>query len=583
MSEKAAAGAGKDVIYIDVDDEITGIIDKVRGSHNKIVALVLPKRATMLQSVVNMKLLKRGADEAKKNLVLITSEAGLLPLAGNVGLYVAKSLQSKPEVPDGPGAGGHADRSSDRQEAVDEDDTPDTVDAADEKPLDKTAPVGVLAGSAALDDTIEMDDEDETASLAEADEDGVKTGKKAKDKKKFSIPNFNRFRLLLVLGGVGLIALIVFGYLAAVVLPKASIVIKTDSQNVASSVVLTLKTGDSAKLDVPSGTIPATAKQVQKTLNQSVDATGQQNNGATAGGSVAVKNCSDSAVSLPQGTGLSSNGLTYLTQEALTLGPGNFDSHGNCKSNTPTASVDIQAQQPGAKYNQAAGASFAIAAGVTGVGADITGGTDNITKIVTQADIDNATQKISQQDSTGIKQELTTDLTNVGSLPIAETFNAGAPQTKSDVAANAAADKVTVTQTITYTMFGVKQADLQQIIANDVNKHIDPTKQSILDYGLSSAQYGIQQQPTDSGATLTLQTNVIAGPDLKTDAIKKQIAGKKSGDAIAALKQNPGVTDATVSYSPFWVSSIPKNTGKITVTIEKPSKTVNSSDANAGN
>ena len=54
----------KDVIYIDVDDEITTIIDKVRSSQSKILALVLPKRATTLQSIVNMKLLKRSADEA---------------------------------------------------------------------------------------------------------------------------------------------------------------------------------------------------------------------------------------------------------------------------------------------------------------------------------------------------------------------------------------------------------------------------------------------------------------------------------------------------------------------------------------
>ena len=79
------ANTSKDTVYIDVDDEITTIIDKVRGSDKRIVALVLPKRAAVLQSVVNMKLLKRSADQAKKQLVLITSEAGLLPLARTFG------------------------------------------------------------------------------------------------------------------------------------------------------------------------------------------------------------------------------------------------------------------------------------------------------------------------------------------------------------------------------------------------------------------------------------------------------------------------------------------------------------------
>ena len=68
------------------------------------MALVLPKRATVFQSVVNMKLLKRAADGEKKNAVLITSEAALLPLAGIAGLHVAKTLNSKPAIPLAPSA-----------------------------------------------------------------------------------------------------------------------------------------------------------------------------------------------------------------------------------------------------------------------------------------------------------------------------------------------------------------------------------------------------------------------------------------------------------------------------------------------
>src|ERR1700759_1233799 len=98
--------AGKETIYVDVDDEITAIIDKVGAAKGKIVALVLPKRCPVLQSVVNMKLLKRTADNAGKNLVLITSEAGLLPLAGATGLYVASTPTSKPAIPNTPGAAG---------------------------------------------------------------------------------------------------------------------------------------------------------------------------------------------------------------------------------------------------------------------------------------------------------------------------------------------------------------------------------------------------------------------------------------------------------------------------------------------
>ncbi|HSX53017.1 MAG TPA: hypothetical protein VLF90_01450, partial [Patescibacteria group bacterium] len=130
----------KSTIYIDVDDEITSIIEKVGDSKHKIVALVLPKRAAVLQSIVNMKLLKRTGDADKKRVVLITSEAGLLPLAGAVGLHVAKTLQSKPAIPPPP------DMASKDEALVDASD-----DEPDEEPdLDDSKSIGELAGVAAV-------------------------------------------------------------------------------------------------------------------------------------------------------------------------------------------------------------------------------------------------------------------------------------------------------------------------------------------------------------------------------------------------------------------------------------------------
>jgi hypothetical protein len=155
------ANAPKDTVYIDVDDEITAIIDKVKSSDKKIVALVLPKRAAVLQSIVNMKLLKRTTDDAKKNLVLITSETGLLPLAGAVGIHVAKTLQSKPAIPAAP-------KTADSPIDVDQDDIDDVE-------LDKAKPVGELAD----DETIEVDN-DEPEEVAA----GTAAVKKASGKKR---------------------------------------------------------------------------------------------------------------------------------------------------------------------------------------------------------------------------------------------------------------------------------------------------------------------------------------------------------------------------------------------------------------
>src|SRR5581483_3417042 len=145
----------KDTIYIDIDDEITGIIDKLKDSSGKVVALVLPKRASVFQSIVNMKLLKRAADESKKHLVLITSEAGLLPLAGVAGVHVAKTLTSKPEIPSGP------QPVDDSEEMVQEtgEEPEITADNAGEQPVGTLAGLGAAAAANEV-ETVELDDDE---------------------------------------------------------------------------------------------------------------------------------------------------------------------------------------------------------------------------------------------------------------------------------------------------------------------------------------------------------------------------------------------------------------------------------------
>src|SRR6218665_2123282 len=92
----------KDVIYIDVDDDITAIIGKIKASKEKIVALVPPKRVGVLQSAVNLRLLDRMARNEKKTLVIITSNPALLGLTAAAKIPTAKNLQSRPEIADIP-------------------------------------------------------------------------------------------------------------------------------------------------------------------------------------------------------------------------------------------------------------------------------------------------------------------------------------------------------------------------------------------------------------------------------------------------------------------------------------------------
>jgi hypothetical protein len=61
-------------LYIDIDEEITSIIDRMRKSEAREIIIVAPKNAMLLQSIVNLKLLKKESDRRKKQLLIITQD-----------------------------------------------------------------------------------------------------------------------------------------------------------------------------------------------------------------------------------------------------------------------------------------------------------------------------------------------------------------------------------------------------------------------------------------------------------------------------------------------------------------------------
>lgn len=558
----------KDTIYVDIDDEITGIIDKVGSSKAKIVALVLPKRATVFQSIVNMKLLKRRADSVNKHLVLITTEAGLLPLAGAVGLHVAKTPSSKPEIPAGPVM------EDDLPEEVAEPETDDEPDFDPDASAGKT--LGELSGVAAAEDSIEIDNSSPVAEAPEAEVAPPEKSKKGKDKK-LRVPNFSRFRLGLILG-ILILILLIGGYIVGFkVLPRATIDVKTNAADINNSIDMTLDT-NATKLDPTGQAVPAQTESQQKTYTGQADATGKQNQGTAATGSVTMttQTCAPNLFpgpsSVPAGTGVSSNSLTYITQETASFSMQN-GGNGSC-INWQSNNIDIVAQQPGSQYNDNnTTTSFSVNGrpDVTASGS-ADGGSDNIVTVVQQSDIDKAKKQLDSQNAAAIKQQLAQSLTQAGLKPIAETFTTNDSNVKTSAKAGDQADSVTVTEDVTYTMFGVKESDLEQLVKYSVDQQINTSKQVMLDAGLANASFSMSQKPSSTKAQVVLQATAIAGPDLNKATIAKQAAGKKVGDIKNMIENNPGVTGVEVHYSPFWVTSTPSSPSKITVIFEKPVK-----------
>jgi hypothetical protein len=90
--------SAKKVVYIEIDDEVTSVYDKIKNLKIKHVYLVAPQRAVLFQSIVNLKILKRKTDETGQILYLITNDKNGIYLAEQVGIpvYDKVSTEGKP-------------------------------------------------------------------------------------------------------------------------------------------------------------------------------------------------------------------------------------------------------------------------------------------------------------------------------------------------------------------------------------------------------------------------------------------------------------------------------------------------------
>jgi hypothetical protein len=443
-------------------------------------------------------------------------------------------------------------------------DVPEVI-AVDDNPTAKIPPKPE-AGADNEEETIDLDND---AAPTPTKAPTTAAGGKKLFNKKLKVPDFDRFRLLLF-GGIGLlILLIIGGIFAFVVLPKATITVKTDTTNVTTDLTLTAQTSATA-LDAEKKIVPAVKKELKKTENEKVNASGQKNVGEKATGTVSLKNCtnSDDELTLPAGTPMTASSLTFVTTEPVTLPQSSFSGGGTCK--TASKTVNVAAQVAGDNYNLGS-REYTVAgfSNIQATGSNMSGGTTKLIQVVSQQDINSAKDKILERLNNTVKSELKDQFSDDNLQPLDDTYGAGDPAVTSTPNVNEESSDVTVTVTITYTELGVKKDDLKQLIEDNVKKNIDTSKQVIRDNGLNNATIRVVDKKSADEATFSISTISVAGPQLDTDGIRKDIAGKKKGATIKAIQSRPGIKDVEVNYSPFWVFSTPKSQSHIHITFDQ--------------
>lgn len=533
----------KAIIYLEADAEITEAIDKLKAIESKTARIVVPSRSSLLQSVVNLKLLKKAAKDHKKELILVTNDKTATNLAGKVGLAVAASVGAAAAIPQAPQT----------------EPEPDIVEPDLERNPSETSD-----GDQPKEEPIKPDFTKEPV-MSKRSIGGDENQKPSAKSKKPKVPNFDSFQKKMWLVG-GLIGTVILVLILVYFVQPVTTIITAKAQKKAIEAAFTLSP-TSASSNPTEGIIAAKEISSTKDYTANFTATGKKDVGTKASGSASIKNCEDSGPrSLPAGSKLVASGKTFVSTAAATIPGGDF-SNGGQTCNSTAASVSIAAEQPGDSYNLS-NATFTVSgqsSRINGSGTT-TGGTSKTVTIVTQADIDGAKKKMLEGAPDGAKNELF-EKAKKDNIVFEKTFKADETSFNSSVPAGGEANSGTVSAKYKYSVLSAAKKDLDALL-NEKLKGDLPANFEIYDNGLGGIKY------TEVAASSNGQYDVVAtatayiGEKIDKSALAKKLAGKNKKEVADIAKSfNSSIKKAVVNGWPL-VPNMPLLSGNIKIEIK---------------
>lgn len=588
----------KDVIYIEPEDDITDILANIKSAKNKIVALVPPKKASVLRSAVNFKLIAKAASRANKTVVLITSDESLLKLADNVKMPTAKTLQSKPKLPtdmDAEEFGGDEDDDDDITDDDLDTDSEEDDDVIEEEPkkidvkkVDDENKKAAAATSKKKTPDMEIDDDD-----FDDDEEDKKDTKKKKASK--SIPNFAKVRKPIIIGVVLFLLIFGFCFWAFTIAPAAKIIVKvrTTPQNMSENVSFVT---DESKAKPKEGIFFIEQKTMTKTAEAEFTATGEVDKGTKATGSITVRATSPvlvgldqkKTISIPAGTSFTYDGKSYVSSTAATIEitSKNFNGISDCSivsgmlrcdlSTNAEATINVVASANGDKFNiseTSSGWTSSISGIAVASSSAMTGGTSKKVKVVSQKDVETAEAGLESEGESEAREELTRQFSNKYLL-IEKSFSASSGKLSSSPAINEEVKdgvKPKVIKEIKYTIYAVAREDLNDFIKAKVS--VGDDTQTLYSTGIAAEQSDDDKGRIESfkkdkdNITGILKTVVKTGPEVNEQMLADKALGKKIGEVQSLVKSIKGVSEVKVEKSYFWVTSVPSDPNKVSYDI----------------
>lgn len=533
MSQTTNDPKSPKLLYLDADTEITEAIEKLKKAKEKEVRIIAPARSSLLQSSVNIKLLKKSAKDNDKSLVLVTNDKITKNLAGASGIAIASSVKALPHVPD----------VSQQAEKIPEKLQIDADDQAEDQPKE-----GFEAKHIDLND-----DEPINPKLA--------TKKTSKQK---AVPDYGKLnkRVWVAIGGVVLVVLLVLSY---VFVPNAKVIVLTKAKKTPLNFNFILDAGTSSS-SISTGVLAAQKLESTKDIAFEAVATGKKEVGTKATGTISVKNCDDvSTHNLAVGTGVTGGGKTFTVAQAVTIPSGSAGGGVvNCSS---AVDVQITATAPGDSFNVGPTnfslSGFSSLYKATG---STSGGTSKTITVLSAEDIVAAKTK-AQQEAESAKDELSKKAGSESKLFNA-TIQSDLIDFKTSVEQDKEAEKVSVNAKVRFSGFAAKNSDVNALFDKQIESDLQSSKE-IYQNGASDGQYSVLKQLAADKVQLNVKSNAFYGDPIDKKAVAKAVAGKPEKEVSDIVKGlSDQYTGAQVENWPGILPNLPMLAGRITIEVK---------------
>jgi hypothetical protein len=548
------------ILYLDADDEITSAAARIRSTEADRIALVLPYGSRLATSRINFRLLAREAAERGKTIEIVAADSSARALAAAAGLTVHPSVAAFEA-----GASGVLGAGTDGAPGA-----ATTGEAA-----------GAATSSAAA-TAVVVPERGNVVRIDPPGSDDAPTGVIIVPRRSSErVPVVGRVKPPVRTGvavgaSVGILALVVVAaILAFLLLPSATIVLAPRSTQVgplADSVEARpdVTAPDATTMQIPSKPYPFGAE-----ASGTFTTTGKKVTDTAGTGNVTFANFdTGGSNTIPAGAIVKTeSGIAFRTLEAANLPPASISFFPPFPVSPSTATVPVVAVVSGESGNVPPNTIIVVPKGenknltkVTNQDAT-SGGTHTESPQVSQADVTKAMATLNTQ----LAADFDTKIQAAVGVPAGTTLF---PETKSLGVPTPSVDPKTLVgqQVATFDLALTAAGTVVGVDASPVKTVAEARLRSRVDAGsrLDPASITIDiGAPTVTGDTVTFPVT-MHGTETKTVDQAALLAAIRGLDLPAARAKLQPFGDADIRVWPDWVTSIPTNADRVSLTIGSP-------------